>query len=121
MPALVKVLLFGASGMVGQGVLRECLLDPEVTTVLSVGRSPTGTFSPKLTEILWKDLTNLAPIEERLRGYDAAFFCLGISVIGMTEEQYPKGHVRPHALGGADPLKTQSEPHLRLYLRGRHR
>ncbi len=90
MPALVKVLLFGASGMVGQGVLRECLLDPEVTTVLSVGRSPTGTFSPKLTEILWKDLTNLAPIEERLRGYDAAFFCLGISVIGMTEEQYRK-------------------------------
>lgn len=90
MPALVKVLLFGASGMVGQGVLRECLLDPEVTDVLSVGRSPTGKSHPKLTEIDWKDLRNLAPIEERLRGYDAAFFCLGISVIGLTEEQYRK-------------------------------
>jgi len=84
----MKAILFGASGMVGQGVLRECLRDERVAAVLSVGRSPSGVSHGKLTEILWKDLTHLAPIEDRLRGYDAAFFCLGISVLGRTEAEY---------------------------------
>lgn len=81
-------MLFGASGMVGQGVLRECLLDPRVEVILSVGRSPTGPPAGKLQEILLKDLTDLGSVEGRLRGYDAGFFCLGVSSAGMSEEAY---------------------------------
>ncbi|MGO4538524.1 NAD-dependent epimerase/dehydratase family protein [Paenibacillus sp. 2TAB19] len=84
----MNVLLFGASGMVGQGALRECLLDPEVTNVLSVGRSGTGKQHPKLTEIIHKDLLDLAAIEDQLTGYDACIFCLGVSSAGMSEEKY---------------------------------
>jgi uncharacterized protein YbjT (DUF2867 family) len=84
----MKVILFGATGMVGQGVLRECLLDPAVTEVLAVGRSPTGTSHPKLRELLRPDLTDLNPISDQLRGYDAGFFCLGVASAGMTEAEY---------------------------------
>ncbi len=74
--------------MVGQGVLRECLLDPEVTSVLSIGRSPINQQHEKLREIVTKDLYNLAPIENQLSGYDACFFCLGVSSAGMAESDY---------------------------------
>lgn len=74
--------------MVGQGVLRECLLDPGVEQVLSVGRSPIGQQHPKLRELIQADLLNLAPIEKKLQGCDACFFCLGVSSAGMTEEAY---------------------------------
>jgi len=84
----MKVLLFGASGMVGRGVLRECLLDPGVESVLSVGRSATGQRSEKLEEVVLSDLANLTPIEDRLRGHDACFFCLGVSSAGMSEADY---------------------------------
>lgn len=84
----MKVILFGASGMVGQGVLRECLLDPDITTVLAIGRSPLGQQHEKLREIVRQDLFNYAPIEDQLRGYDACFFCLGVSSAGMTEADY---------------------------------
>lgn len=84
----MKVILFGASGMVGQGVLRECLLDPNVTTVLAIGRSPLGQQHEKLREIVRQDPFNYEPIEEQLRGYDACFFCLGASSVGMTEADY---------------------------------
>ena len=84
----MKVLLFGATGMVGQGVLRECLLDPEVELVVSVGRSATGTTHPKLREIVHPDLWNYASIERDLAGFDACFFCLGVSSVGMSEERY---------------------------------
>lgn len=84
----MKVILFGASGMVGQGVLRECLLDPDIATVLAIGRSPLGQHHEKLREIVRQDLFNYAPIEEQLRGYDACFFCLGASSMGMTEADY---------------------------------
>jgi uncharacterized protein YbjT (DUF2867 family) len=84
----VNVLLFGGSGMVGQGVLRECLLDPSVGSVLSVGRSPTGTVAPQLKELLRPDLTNLDDAEEQLRGFDACFFCLGASAAGKSETDY---------------------------------
>jgi uncharacterized protein YbjT (DUF2867 family) len=86
----MKVLLFGGSGMVGQGVLRECLLDPSVETVLSVGRRPLGQASPKLEEIVRPDLTDLADVEDRLRGFDAAFFPLGASSVGLPEAEYRK-------------------------------
>ena len=84
----MKVILFGGSGMVGQGALRECLIDPGVTQVLSVGRSPLGVQHPKLHEILHKDFTQYADIEPQLAGYDACFFCLGVSSIGMDAERY---------------------------------
>jgi uncharacterized protein YbjT (DUF2867 family) len=84
----VKVLLFGASGMVGQGVLRECLLDPRIEAVLSVGRSSTGQRAEKLQEMLLKDVSDLSGVEDRLRGYDACFFCLGVSSAGMSEADY---------------------------------
>jgi uncharacterized protein YbjT (DUF2867 family) len=84
----VKVLLLGGSGMVGQGVLRECLLASDVTKVLSVGRSPTGRTDPKLHEIVRADLTDLGPVEAQLTGYDAGFFCLGVSPVGKTEADY---------------------------------
>jgi uncharacterized protein YbjT (DUF2867 family) len=84
----MNVIVFGATGMVGQGVLRECLLDANVEQVLSVGRSAIGQQHSKLRELAPADLFTLAPIEEHLRGYDACFFCLGVSSVGMTESAY---------------------------------
>ena len=84
----MRVIVFGATGMVGQGVLRECLIDPGIERVLVVGRSPTGVRSAKLTEIIHGDFTDYSAIETQLTGFDACFFCLGVSSIGMTEERY---------------------------------
>jgi uncharacterized protein YbjT (DUF2867 family) len=84
----MKVILFGATGMVGQGVLRECLIDPGVESVLAVGRSPTGQQHPKLREILHDDFFDFSAIESQLVGYDACFFCLGVSSVGMDQERY---------------------------------
>jgi uncharacterized protein YbjT (DUF2867 family) len=86
----LKVLLFGATGMVGQGVLRECLLDPAVEQVTAVGRNPLGQQHAKLREILHADLFDLSAIEDQLRGYDACFFCLGVSSAGMKEADYSR-------------------------------
>jgi uncharacterized protein YbjT (DUF2867 family) len=84
----MKILLFGATGMVGQGVLRECLLDAGVSQVLSVGRSTTGQTHPKLRELVVPDLFDLSTVREQLAGFDACFFCLGVSSAGMSEEAY---------------------------------
>jgi uncharacterized protein YbjT (DUF2867 family) len=84
----MKVIIFGATGMVGQGVLRECLIDPDVESVLSVGRSPAGRQHPKLQEILHDNFFDFSAIEPRLAGYDACFFCLGVSSLGMDAERY---------------------------------
>ena len=84
----MKVILFGATGMVGQGVLRECLLDPEVESVLVVGRSPSGRRHAKLREILHDNFFDFSALESQLAGYDACFFCLGVSSVGMSEERY---------------------------------
>jgi uncharacterized protein YbjT (DUF2867 family) len=84
----MKVILFGATGMVGQGVLRECLLDASVESVLAVGRSLSGKHHAKLREILHDNFLDYSAIESQLAGYDACFFCLGVSSVGMTEERY---------------------------------
>jgi uncharacterized protein YbjT (DUF2867 family) len=76
--------------MVGQGVLRECLLDPEVETVLAIGRNATVQQHEKLHEIVHNDLSDLSAIEGKLSGYDACFFCLGVSAVGMNEEAYTR-------------------------------
>lgn len=86
----MKVILFGATGMVGQGVLRECLLDPEVTQLLAVGRNPTKQKHPKLRELVVPDLHELSSVEQKLAGYDACFFTLGTSAAGLTEENYSR-------------------------------
>jgi uncharacterized protein YbjT (DUF2867 family) len=84
----MKVILFGATGMVGQGCLRECLLDADVESVLVVGRSPTGQTHAKLREILHDNFLDFSGIESELAGFDACFFCLGVSSVGMSEERY---------------------------------
>jgi uncharacterized protein YbjT (DUF2867 family) len=84
----MDVVLFGATGMVGQGVLRECLLDPDVHRVLSIGRSATGQQHPKLHEIARDNLFDFTDIASDLSGYDACFFCLGVSAAGKTEDEY---------------------------------
>ena len=84
----MKVLLFGATGMVGQGVLRECLLDPGVEGVTAVGRRPTGVSHPKLRDLVHGDLFDLSPLERELAGFDAGFYCLGVSSVGLTEAAY---------------------------------
>jgi uncharacterized protein YbjT (DUF2867 family) len=84
----MKIILFGATGMVGQGCLRECLIDPEVETVLAVGRSPTGVRYAKLREIVHANFLDFSAIESQLAGYDACFFCLGVSSVGISEERY---------------------------------
>jgi uncharacterized protein YbjT (DUF2867 family) len=86
----MKVLLFGASGMVGQGVLRECLLDSNVEKVVTVVRKPTGRMHEKLTELVQPDLATLASLEPQLTGFDACFFCVGVSALGMSEAEYTR-------------------------------
>jgi uncharacterized protein YbjT (DUF2867 family) len=90
----MNAIVFGATGMVGQGVLRECLLDPSVTRVLTVGRTVTGQTDAKLREIAHADLFDLTAIEPQLTGYDACFFCLG----GRRDERgrLPPRDARPH-------------------------
>lgn len=86
----MKVILFGATGMVGQGVLRECLRDDGVERVLAIGRSATGQQHAKLRELVHKDLMDYSAIEGELSGYDACFFCLGVSSAGMSEQDYTR-------------------------------
>jgi uncharacterized protein YbjT (DUF2867 family) len=86
----MNVLLFGATGMIGQGALRECLLAPDVELVRTVGRNATGQSHPKLSEVVHRDLGDYSSIESDLRGFDACFFALGVASAGMTEEQYSR-------------------------------
>jgi uncharacterized protein YbjT (DUF2867 family) len=85
----VKVLVFGATGMVGQGVVRECLLAGDVETVLAIGRTSAGVDDPKFHEVLRPDLTDLSDVTE-LSGVDACFFCLGVPSAGMSEADYTR-------------------------------
>jgi uncharacterized protein YbjT (DUF2867 family) len=86
----MNVILLGATGMVGQGALRECLLDSGVDSVLALGRTPTGMEHPKLREVVRADLFDLTPIAAQLSGLDACLFCLGVSSTGMSEEAYTR-------------------------------
>ncbi|WP_446215983.1 NAD-dependent epimerase/dehydratase family protein [Micromonospora sp. IBHARD004] len=86
----MRVVVFGATGMVGQGVLRECLLADDVESVLVVGRTGTGLRHPKLREIIHRDFTDFAPIADELAGLDACFYCLGVSAAGLNEADYTR-------------------------------
>ncbi|MEU6573454.1 NAD-dependent epimerase/dehydratase family protein [Streptomyces sp. NPDC046805] len=84
----MRIVIFGATGMVGQAVLDTCLRDQQVTDVLVIGRTPTGRVHPKLRELHHTDFTDFTAIQDQLAGYDACFFCLGISAVGMSEADY---------------------------------
>jgi hypothetical protein len=86
----MKIILFGATGWVGQGVLRECLRAPEVERVLVIGRSSIGIQDEKVREIVHRDFLDFSSIEDQLGGYDACFFCLGVSSVGMKERDYTR-------------------------------
>jgi hypothetical protein len=84
----IKAIITGTTGMVGEGVLAECLAHPDVEEILAISRKTCGVIHPKLTEILLSDFFNLAPVAERLKDYNACFFCLGVSSVGMSKEDY---------------------------------
>ncbi len=84
----MKVIITGASGMIGKGVLLECLDHPEVTEVLSIGRRSLEINHPKLRELIHKDFSEFESVADKLRGYDACYHCMGVSAAGMSEEQY---------------------------------
>ena len=86
----MRVLLFGATGMIGGGTLIECLADDRVTSVLVVGRSPSGVTHPKLTEIVHRDLVDLTPLAPRLSGCDICFYCVGVTAVGLDESAYSR-------------------------------
>jgi len=103
----VRVLIFGATGMVGQGVLRECLNDPGIERVVAISRTPIaqhasvgaafgrppssgGSWRPKLEQLIHPDLCDLSPIESKLSGFDACFFSIGVTSAGMSEEEYTR-------------------------------
>lgn len=84
----IKTIITGATGMVGEGVLHESLNHPEVESVLVINRKTCGVKHEKLKEIIHKDFFVLTPVEEQLAGYNACFFCAGVSSVGMKEEKY---------------------------------
>jgi uncharacterized protein YbjT (DUF2867 family) len=84
----MKAIIFGATGMVGQGVLRECLLAADVERVLCVGRGASGAQHPKLADLVHQDLFDYGAVEAQLCGFDACFFCIGVSAVGLDEAQY---------------------------------
>ena len=86
--AKIKTIITGATGMVGEGVLHECLQHPQVESVLVIGRKPCGYTHPKLKEIIHSNFFDITPIESQLTGYNACYFCLGVSSVGMNETDY---------------------------------
>jgi len=86
----IKAIITGTTGMVGEGVLYECLNSPKVEAVLVINRKPCGYTHPKLKEIIHADFFNVTPIQDQLKGYNACFFCLGVSSVGMKEDAYTK-------------------------------
>ena len=113
----MNVILFGATGMVGQGVLRECLLAPDVQRVLSIVRSPSGQQNSKLREVIPADFYDLSTIESELSGYDACFFTLGVTSAGMDEQQY--SHVTYDlTLAASQPLARLNPGMTFIYVSG---
>lgn len=113
----MRAILFGASGMVGQGVLRECLLDPGVERVLSVVRNPRGQQSAKLTELIHKDFFDFSGVEPQLTGYDACFYCVGVTSSGMTEESYSRA-IYDMTLAAAETLARLNPPMTFVFVSG---
>jgi len=108
----MRVILFGATGMIGQGTLLECLDDPGVERVLAVVRRPTGRAHAKLVELVHKDFLDYSAVEPQLSGYDACLFCLGVSAAGLSEAAYTE-ITYEYAMAAARALLTLN-PRLRF-------
>jgi uncharacterized protein YbjT (DUF2867 family) len=113
----MKVILFGASGMIGQAVLRECLIDPRVGKVLSIARSAGGKRHAKLQERLHSDFLDFGALEQEWRGYDACFYCLGVSSAGMSEAAYRR-ITYDFTLAAARPLSRLDPTMTFVYVSG---
>jgi len=113
----VKAIITGATGMVGEGVLLECLNHPDVEQVLIINRKASGFSHPKLRELVHKDFFNLAPIADQLTGYNACFFCLGVSSVGMSQDEY-KHLTYDLTLHFAETLAKQSPDLTFCYVTG---
>jgi hypothetical protein len=113
----LSVIITGSTGMVGEGVLLECLEHPEVEKILVVNRRPCGRSHPKLSEIIHADFFNLAPIGAQLAGYNACFFCLGVSSVGMNRDVY-KHLTYDLTLNFAQALSSQNPGMVFCYVTG---
>lgn len=113
----MKVIVFGATGMVGQGVLRECLLDADVESVLVVGRTSTGVAHEKLRELIHRDFSDFSAVADRLTGFGACFFCLGVSAAGMNEKEYRRV-TYDFTLAAARPLADRNPALTFVYVSG---
>jgi uncharacterized protein YbjT (DUF2867 family) len=113
----MKVIVFGSTGMIGQGALRASLEDPEVTEVLAPVRSPSGTTHPKLREVVHRDFSDYAALAGELAGYDACLFCLGVSSAGMSEADYTR-ITYDVTLAAARAVLEQSPDATFLYVSG---
>ncbi|MGA3010938.1 MAG: NAD(P)H-binding protein [Terracidiphilus sp.] len=113
----MKVLIFGATGMVGQGVLLECLRAPDVEVVTAIGRNATAMQDPKLREIVHKDLSSYAAPERELAGFDACFFTLGVSSAGMKEADYER-ITYGFTLAAAETLSRSNPEMTFIYVSG---
>ena len=114
---VMKVLIFGATGMVGQGVLRECLQDQNVELAVTVGRTATGAREPKLREIVHADMLDYGGMEESLKGFDACFFCLGVASSGMKEADYERV-TYGYAMAAAEILSRLNPQMTFIYVSG---
>lgn len=108
----IKVIITGATGMAGEGVLLECVAHPGVESVLVLSRRSCGYIHPKLTEVLHGDFMDLSPVADKLKGYNSCFFCAGVSSFGKSEEEY---HRLTHdmTIGFARIFKEQN-PNMKL-------
>jgi uncharacterized protein YbjT (DUF2867 family) len=113
----MKVLILGATGMVGRGVLLECLRNPEIELIVSLGRSPTGLRESRLSEIIHSDLLNYTGMEDSLSALDACFFCLGVSSTGMAEPDYAR-ITYGYTLAAAEVLSRLNPGMKFIYLSG---
>jgi uncharacterized protein YbjT (DUF2867 family) len=115
----MKLILFGATGMIGQAALRECLADPKVEQVLSVGRTAPAAAHPKLAHLAVPDLLDYTAVEDRLAGYDACLYCLGISSAGMDEADYTRV-TYDFALAAGEVLVRRNPAMVLVFISGAH-
>lgn len=113
----VKAIITGATGMIGKGVLLECLDDERVESVLILNRSSIGMTHPKLKEVLHSDFMDFSTIKDELQGYNAVFFCLGVSASGMSEADYTR-ITYDYTLNFAKAVKEQSPEATFIYVSG---
>src|SRR5262245_61046058 len=115
----MRVIITGATGMVGEGVLIECLRDTRIESILSVSRTSCGKTHSKLKELLVDDFMNIGNYADQLAGYDACFFCAGVSSVGMTEDKYTQ-LTYDMTLRFAEVIKSVNPQTTFTYVSGSH-